>query len=238
MSSPRRRSQSEPESPASAKQAITQRFGGTTLAELREAIDRCRACPLWERATQGVPGEGKPHARVMLIGEQPGDQEDRAGRPFVGPAGKLLDAALEKAGVDRSEVFVTNVVKHFSWFPRGKRRMHKTPAQSEVAACLDWLEAEVSLVHPHVMVCLGATAAKALLGRDFRVTVQRGRVLEGSMAPYVIATVHPSAILRIADPRERDEAFERFVADLAVIREVLRRERARASAKGGKTASK
>ena len=157
------------------KNAITQRFSGTTLADLRREIDHCRACPLWERATQGVPGEGRPHARVMLVGEQPGDQEDRVGRPFVGPAGKLLDAALEKAGVDRGDVFVTNAVKHFSWFPRGKRRMHKTPAQSEVAACLDWLEAEVSLVRPHVIVCLGATAAKALLGRDFRVTVDRGR---------------------------------------------------------------
>jgi len=207
------------------KQAVTERFKGTTLAELREEIDRCRACPLWERATQGVPGEGRAHAHVMLVGEQPGDQEDKVGRPFVGPAGRLLDAALEKAGVNRGDVFVTNAVKHFSWFPRGKRRMHKTPAQSEVAACLDWLEAEVSLVRPHVIVCLGATAAKALLGRDFRVTVERGRVLEGTMAPFIIATVHPSSILRITDEQERDAAFERFAADLAVIPEALRRER-------------
>jgi uracil-DNA glycosylase len=207
------------------KQAITQRFSGTTLAELRDAIDGCRACPLWERATQGVPGEGKARARVMLVGEQPGDQEDRIGRPFVGPAGRLLDEALVKARIDRADVFVTNVVKHFSWFPRGKRRMHKTPAQSEVAACLAWLEAEVSLVHPHVIVCLGATAAKALLGRDFRVTVERGRLIEGKTAPFILATVHPSSILRITDERERDEAFERFVIDLAVIREALQRER-------------
>ena len=206
------------------KEAVSRRFSGTTLADLREEIDRCRACPLWERATQAVPGEGKPHARVMLVGEQPGDQEDRVGRPFVGPAGRLLDAALEKAGVDRDDVFVTNAVKHFSWFPRGKRRMHKTPAQSEVAACLDWLEAEVSLVRPHVIVCLGATAAKALLGRDFRVTIERGRLKESTMAPFIVATVHPSSILRMTD-EEREAAFERFVDDLKVIREALRRER-------------
>jgi uracil-DNA glycosylase len=205
--------------------AVTKRFTGTTLAELRKEIDSCRACPLWERATQGVPGEGSAHARVMLVGEQPGDQEDRVGRPFVGPAGRLLDEALDKAGVNRGDVFVTNTVKHFSWFPRGKRRMHKTPAQSEVAACLDWLEAEVSLVRPHVIVCLGATAAKALLGRDFRVTIQRGRILESTMAPFIIATVHPSSILRMTEDNERDAAFERFVEDLKAIREALRRER-------------
>jgi len=211
--------------PTPRKDVVTKRFTGTTLTELRKEIDRCRACPLWERATQAVPGEGKPQARVMLIGEQPGDQEDRAGRPFVGPAGKLLDTALERAGVDRGDVFITNAVKHFSWFPRGKRRMHKTPAQSEVAACLDWLEAEVSLVRPHVIVCLGATAAKALLGREFRVTIGRGRLLEGAMAPFIIATVHPSSILRMAGDEERDAAFDRFVEDLKVIREALRRER-------------
>ncbi len=207
------------------KQDIRQRSGGTTLAELREEIDRCRACPLWERATRAVPGEGRPHAPVMLVGEQPGDQEDRAGRPFVGPAGRLLDAALEKAGVDRGDVFVTNAVKHFNWFPRGKRRMHKTPAQSEVAACLDWLEAEIALVRPRIIVCLGATAAKALLGRDFRVTVARGRLIESGMAPFVMATVHPSSILRLAGEAERGAAFERFVSDLALIRDALRRER-------------
>ena len=206
------------------KQTITtRRFSGTTLAELRNEIDGCRACPLWARATQGVPGEGDSHARIMFVGEQPGDQEDRVGRPFVGPAGRLLDDALEKAGIDRGDVFVTNAVKHFSWFPRGKRRMHKTPSQSEVAACLDWLEAEVSLVHPHVIVCLGATAAKALLGRDFRVTVDRGRLIEGNIAPFLMATVHPSSILRMPGDEERKEAFDRFVADLRVIRDALRR---------------
>jgi uracil-DNA glycosylase len=207
------------------KEAISSRFRGTTLADLHKEIGRCRACPLWERATQAVPGEGKPHARVMLVGEQPGDQEDRVGRPFVGPAGRLLDEALEKAGVDRGDVFVTNAVKHFSWLPRGKRRMHKTPAQSEVAACLDWLEAEVSLVRPHVIVCLGATAAKALLGRDFRVTVERGRLKESTMAPFIVATVHPSSILRMTEDEEREAAFDRFVDDLKVIGEALRRER-------------
>ena len=212
--------------PSRGKDAISQRFSGTTLADLRKGIDNCRACPLWERATQGVPGEGEPHARVMLVGEHPGDQEDRVGRPFVGPAGKLLHSALEKAGVDRGAVFITNAVKHFSWFPRGKRRMHKTPAQSEVAACLDWLEVEVSLVRPHVIVCLGATAAKALLGRDFRVTVDRGRLLESTMAAFIIATVHPSSILRMSKDEERDAAFERFVQDLKVIRQALNRERA------------
>ena len=204
------------------KQAITRRFAGTTLAQLHDEIDRCRACPLWARATQGVPGEGERDARVMLVGEQPGDQEDRVGRPFVGPAGRLLNEALDKAGIDRTDVYVTNAVKHFSWFPRGKRRMHKTPAQSEIAACLDWLEAEITLVHPHVIVCLGATAAKALLGRDFRVTVDRGRLIEGSMAPFLMATVHPSSILRMPGDAERDAAFERFVADLKMIREALR----------------
>src|SRR5437899_213929 len=201
----------------------TERFHGDSLSQLRVAISHCRACPLWQRETQAVPGEGAAHAKVMLVGEQPGDQEDRAGHPFVGPAGRLLDAALEQAGVARREVFVTNAVKHFSWFPRGKRRMHKTPSQSEVAACLDWLEAEIGLLHPRVIVCLGATAAKALLGRDFRVTVERGRLIEGSMAPFVLATVHPSSILRMTDETERTEAFDRFAADLALIREALAR---------------
>ena len=203
------------------KETIANRFRGTTLMDLREEINRCRACPLWERATQGVPGEGKAHAHVMLLGEQPGDREDRVGRPFVGPAGGLLDEALDKAGIDRGDVFVTNVVKHFSWLPRGKRRMHKTPSQSEVAACLGWLEAEISLVRPKVVVCLGATAAKALLGRDFRVTQERGRLVESAVAPFVLATVHPSSILRITGEEERHAAFERFVADLAVIRETV-----------------
>jgi uracil-DNA glycosylase len=202
------------------------RFTGTKLSELREGVDRCRACPLWERATQGVAGEGSEHARVMIVGEQPGDQEDRAGRPFVGPAGGVLDAALERIGLDRKDVYVTNVVKHFSWLPRGKRRIHKTPTQSEIAACLDWLTAELRIVKPRVIVCLGATAAQALLGREFRVSIQRGKLIEGSgLAPFVLATVHPSSLLRITDDEERKAAFEQFVGDLSLIREALTRGR-------------
>lgn len=203
------------------KKSITSRFQGHSLADLRAAVAGCRACPLWERATQAVPGEGSEHARIMLVGEQPGDQEDLSGHPFVGPAGRLLDAALTGAGIDRSQVFVTNVVKHFSWFPRGKRRMHKTPSQQEVAACFDWLQAEIGLVRPEVVVLLGATAAKAVLGSDFRVSVERGRLHEGGLAPITLATVHPSSILRITDGAERELAFNRFVADLRVIHQAL-----------------
>ncbi|MGH8713146.1 MAG: UdgX family uracil-DNA binding protein, partial [Casimicrobiaceae bacterium] len=174
---------------------------------------------LWERATHGVPGEGAAHARIMLIGEQPGDQEDLAGRPFVGPAGKLLDKALAEAGVDRRQVYVTNVVKHFSWFPRGKRRMHKTPSQQEVAACLDWLRQELRLVRPRIVVCLGATAAKALLGPAIRVTVDRGRWLESDLAERVMVTVHPSAILR-APPEDFDAAYAALVRDLSLAARV------------------
>lgn len=201
----------------------TERFHGSTLQELDAAIAACRACALWERATRAVPGEGRREARVMLVGEQPGDQEDRAGRPFVGPAGRLLDAALAQAGIDRNEVFVTNAVKHFSWFPRGKRRMHKTPAQQEIAACHDWLRAEIGLVRPDVIVCLGATAAKALLGADFRVSVERGRLFEGGAAPFMLATVHPSSLLRIPDAAARKLALGRFVADLGSIHAALER---------------
>ncbi len=201
------------------------RFAGTKLSALREDVDRCRACPLWEHATQGVAGEGSERARVMIVGEQPGDQEDRSGRPFVGPAGALLDSALDRIGLDRREVYITNVVKHFSWLPRGKRRLHKTPTQAEIAACLDWLEAEIRIVEPDVIVCLGATAAQVLLGRAFRVSVKRGRLIEGGVAPLMLATVHPSSILRIADDDERRAAFDRFVADLALIQDALRRDR-------------
>jgi uracil-DNA glycosylase family protein len=191
----------------------------SSLSELAKALDACRRCDLWKNATQGVPGEGAAHARIMLIGEQPGDQEDLTGRPFVGPAGKLLDKALAEAGVDRKEVYITNAVKHFSWFPRGKRRMHKTPTQQEVAACLDWLRQELKLVKPSIIVCLGATAAKALLGSSVRVTVDRGKWLESDLAEHVMVTVHPSSILRV--PREDfDDAYAALVRDLKLIARV------------------
>jgi DNA polymerase len=188
----------------------------SSLSDLAKAIDACRRCDLWKNATQGVPGEGGAHARIMLIGEQPGDQEDLAGRPFVGPAGKLLDKALAEAGVDRKEVYVTNAVKHFSWFPRGKRRMHKTPTQQQVAACLDWLRQELRLVKPTIIVCLGATAAKALLGPTVRVTVDRGKWLESDLAEHVLVTVHPSSILR-APPEDFDEAYAALVRDFRLL---------------------
>ena len=190
-----------------------------SLPELAQAIGACRRCDLWKNATQAVPGKGAAHARIMLIGEQPGDQEDLAGRPFVGPAGKLLDKALAEAGIDRKQIYVTNAVKHFSWFPRGKRRMHKTPTQQEVAACLDWLRQELRLVKPSVIVCLGATAAKALLGPSVRVTVDRGKWLESDLAEHVMVTVHPSSILRV--PREDfDDAYAALVRDFKVLAQV------------------
>ncbi len=197
------------------------RFEGGSLADLRRAVADCRACPLWERATRAVPGEGGADAQVMLVGEQPGDKEDLSGHPFVGPAGQLLDRALAEAGVDREQVFVTNTVKHFSWEPRGKRRMHKTPAQREIAACMDWLEAEIDLVQPKVIVCLGATAAKALLGKAFRVSVERGRLIPGGPAPFLLATVHPSSILRMRDAAEREAAVHQLAEDLRQIHAAL-----------------
>lgn len=197
-----------------------------TLEKLRDAARTCRACNLWERATQTVFGEGAAKARVMLLGEQPGDREDLAGRPFVGPAGWLLDKALERAGIAREEVYVSNVVKHFNWEPRGKRRIHKKPNQLQIAACRPWLEAELAVVRPEVVVCLGATAAQALLGKDFRVTRQRGQMLASSLAPWITATVHPSSILRAPDDEARHRETELFVADLKRVAEVLRRKRA------------
>ena len=188
----------------------------SSLSELAQAVNDCRRCELWRNATQGVPGEGAAHARIMLIGEQPGDQEDLGGRPFVGPAGKLLNKALAEAGVDRKQVYITNVVRHFSWFPRGKRRMHKTPTQQQVAACLDWLRQELQLVKPRIVVCLGATAAQALLGPSIRVSVDRGRWLESDLAEHVMVTVHPSAVLRA--PREEfADAYAALVRDFTLL---------------------
>jgi uracil-DNA glycosylase family protein len=188
-----------------------------TVRTLKAAAAGCRACRLWRDATQTVFGEGTRTAEVMLVGEQPGDREDLAGRPFVGPAGKLLDQALEGAGIDRRKVYVTNVVKHFNFTRRGKRRIHKRPAADEIAACRPWLEAELAVVRPRVLVCLGATAAQALLGRTFRVTRQRGQFVESGLAPLVIATIHPSAILRAPDEATRREEMEAFVRDLSVV---------------------
>ena len=191
-----------------------------TLPKLREAAAGCTACPLNETGTQTVFGEGSENAEVVFVGEQPGDQEDLQGRPFVGPAGKLFDKALEDAGIDRSQVYVTNVVKHFKWQARGKRRIHQKPNWSEIAACRPWLEAELEVIRPRVLVCLGATAAQALLGRDFRVSKQRGELVESDLAEKVIATVHPSSILR-ADDETRDREYRELVRDLGKVAELV-----------------
>ena len=191
-----------------------------SLESLREAAAGCRACPLWRSATRTVFGEGAKRSEVMLVGEQPGDREDREGRPFVGPAGRLLDAALEEAGIDRQSAYLTNVVKHFKWQARGKRRIHAKPAWSEIAACRPWLDAELAVVKPEVLVCLGATAAQALLGRSFRVTKQRGEPIESDLAPHVVATIHPSAILR-TDDENRESERAAFVDDLRIVASFL-----------------
>ena len=192
-----------------------------TLPKLVEAAAGCKACDLWERATQTVFGEGAASAEVMLVGEQPGNDEDLAGKPFVGPAGRVLDTALEEAGIDRSLTYVTNVVKHFKWQARGKRRIHQKPNWAEVSACRPWLDAELAVVQPRVLVCLGAVAAQSLLGRQFRVTKQRGVPVESDLAPLVVATVHPSSILRV-DDRDREAAMAAFVDDLLVVAKLLR----------------
>ena len=192
------------------------------LDELRSEAAGCRLCPLWQTGTQTVFGEGSARAAVVLVGEQPGDQEDKAGRPFVGPAGRVLDDALEQAGIDRSAAYVTNAVKHFKWVARGKRRIHQKPNASEIAVCTEaWLARERAVVKPQVLVCLGATAAQALLGRQFRVTKQRGTWVESNMAPHVTATIHPSAILRMRTDEDRHEEMARFVADLKLVASVL-----------------
>ena len=192
-----------------------------TLPRLREAAADCRGCHLWEHATQTVFGEGARGAEVMFVGEQPGDQEDLAGKPFVGPAGRILDQALEEAGIDRRQTYVTNVVKHFKWEPRGKRRIHQKPNWTEMAACRPWLEAELDVVEPEVVVCLGATAAQALIGRDFRVSRRRGELVDSPLAHYVLATVHPSSILRQRDEASREAEYAAFVEDLRVVPPLL-----------------
>src|SRR5438477_1950511 len=185
-----------------------------TLPGVREAAADCQACDLWKGGTQTVFGEGSSRAKVMFVGEQPGNDEDLQGKPFVGPAGKLLDKALVEAGIDRSEVYVTNAVKHFKWEPQGKRRIHKKPNSREIAACRPWLDAELAILKPEVLVCLGATAAQALIGKDFKVSQRRGELIKSSLAPNVIATVHPSSILRAPDEESRRADYTRFVADL------------------------
>lgn len=193
-----------------------------TLPKLREAAAGCRACDLWRTGTQTVFGEGTRHAEILFVGEQPGDKEDLAGRPFVGPAGRVLDEALEAAGIDRSLAYVTNAVKHFKWQARGKRRIHQKPNAAELAACRPWLDAELAVVKPKVLVALGATAAQALLGSQFRVTKQRGVPVESDLAPHVVATVHPSSILRQETEEDRAAAMEGLVADLEVVARLLR----------------
>jgi DNA polymerase len=192
-----------------------------SLSRLREAAAGCRACPLWKTGTQTVFGEGLKKAEIVFVGEQPGDREDREGRPFVGPAGRVLDEALAEAGIDRRLAYVTNAVKHFKWEGRGKRRIHQKPNAEELAACRPWLDAELSVLDPQVLVALGATAAQTLLGRSFRVTKQRGVPVESDLAPNVLATVHPSSILRAPDEAARREAYAAFVADLQVVRKLL-----------------
>jgi uracil-DNA glycosylase family protein len=201
---------SQPPSPASTS---TRR----TLTAVRDAARGCRACDLWKTGTQTVFGAGARKAELMFVGEQPGDQEDLAGLPFVGPAGKLLDRAFEAAGIDRNAIYLTNVVKHFKWEPRGKRRIHKKPNAGEVSACRPWLDSEISLVKPRAIVCLGATAAQALLGRTFKVTAHRGEFITSPLAPIVLATVHPSSLLRAPDEETRHRETARFIEDLRLV---------------------
>jgi DNA polymerase len=193
-----------------------------TLSALRAAAQRCKACPLWKTGTQTVFGEGQSKATVIFVGEQPGNDEDLAGKPFVGPAGKLLDKALQEAGIGRSEVYVTNVVKHFKWEPKGKRRIHKKPNLREIAACRPWLEAELGVLKPKVLVCLGATAAQALLGKDFKVTQQRGKLITSELGNRAMATVHPSSILRAPDKESRHEQYKLFVKDLVIVAKMIK----------------
>lgn len=202
---------------------------GANLDELRQIAAGCKACDLWMRGTQTVFGEGQVGAQVMFVGEQPGDKEDLEGRPFVGPAGALLDRALQEAGIDRKKVYVTNVVKHFKWEPRGKRRIHKKPNSLQIAACRPWLESEISRVRPRVVVLLGATAAQAIMGAKFRVTQQRGKLMPSNIAPQVMATVHPSSILRAPDDESRRRERQQFVDDLRELAKFLKAEQRKAA---------
>ena len=192
-----------------------------SLKAFRDAAADCKACDLWKGGTQTVFGEGPRRAEVLFVGEQPGNEEDLTGHPFVGPAGRFLNDALAEAGIDRAQTYVTNIVKHFKWEPRGKRRIHKKPNSSEITACRPWLEAEIALVKPKVIVCLGATAAQALLGPKFRVSKQRGQFIESNLAPYIIATAHPSSILRAPDDESRHLEKRRFIEDLKQVARVL-----------------
>jgi DNA polymerase len=192
-----------------------------TLRTLKSAARGCRACDLWRHATQTVFGEGASAAKVMLVGEQPGNDEDLSGHPFVGPAGRVLEDALQQAGIARERIYVTNVVKHFKWEPRGKRRIHAKPKAGEIGACRPWLDAEIALLHPRIIVCLGATAAKALIGNSFKVSVERGQFIKSPLAPLLTATVHPSSILREPDPDARKAAMRAFVKDLKKVRSKL-----------------
>jgi uracil-DNA glycosylase len=195
--------------------------GEPTITTLREAATACTACHLYRNATQTVFGEGPEKAVVMLVGEQPGDAEDRAGHPFVGPAGKLLDRCLAEAGIDRRRAYVTNVVKHFKWVPRGPRRIHSKPGSVEIEACFPWLEAEIDVVRPRAIIALGATAAQALFGRAFRVSKDRGRFVQSRLAPFALATVHPSSLLRAPDEETRHREIRRFIEDLQQVAGVL-----------------
>jgi uracil-DNA glycosylase family protein len=196
---------------------FTRRTTGMSMRELREAVAKCHGCDLYLHAQQAVFGEGPVHASVVFIGEQPGDEEDKTGRPFVGPAGRLLDGALRDAGLERSSIYITNAVKHFKFEERGKRRLHKKPNSVEIRACRPWLEAEMELIRPRVLLCLGATAAQTVFGATYRVTKERGQFIAHPWAPYATSTIHPSAILRMPDAGEREAEYARFVADLKLV---------------------